>query len=85
MNQKVNFGTITHTVVCNECAGKGKIPKEKCGKCSGFGVIEKQEEINIKIPLGIEDGEMIRQTGTGEVIKDGIAGIYILKFMLKRF
>ncbi|TSD02731.1 MAG: molecular chaperone DnaJ [Parcubacteria group bacterium Athens0714_16] len=78
------FGTITHTVVCNECVGKGKVPKEKCSKCSGFGVIEKQEEINIKIPSGIEDGEMIRQTGTGEAIKDGISGDLYIKIHVKK-
>ena len=77
------FGSITHTVICNECDGKGKIPKEKCSKCSGVGTTDKQEELNIKIPAGIEDGEMIRQSGAGEAIKDGASGDLYIKVHVK--
>jgi len=78
------LGSITHTVLCKECDGKGKIPKEKCAKCSGHGLIEKQEELDIKIPAGIEDGEMIRQTGSGEATKGGISGDLYVKVHIKK-
>jgi len=77
------FGSITHTVICKECDGKGKIPKEKCSKCSGVGTTDKQEELNIKIPSGIENGEMIRQSGAGEATKDGVNGDLYIKVHVK--
>ena len=77
------FGSITHTVVCNECDGKGKIPKEKCSRCFGVGTTDKQEELNIKIPAGIEDGEMIRQSSAGEAIRGGVSGDLYIKIHVK--
>ncbi len=73
------FGTVTMVQPCRHCKGKGKIAKEKCHTCRGEGIYKKQEEIEINVPAGIDGGEMIRLTGMGEAVADGIAGDLYVK------
>jgi len=73
------FGAFQTVAECKECAGSGKIPKEKCPECRGAGVRKQEEEITITIPAGINDGEMIRMTGHGEAIKGGQSGDLYIK------
>ena len=68
------FGTISQVRECSTCAGTGKIPEDKCNACKGHGVIRKEEEITIKVPAGIQNGETVRLTGAGEAIQNGPSG-----------
>ncbi|MBU3926003.1 molecular chaperone DnaJ [Patescibacteria group bacterium] len=77
--KKSFFGTFTTARECSNCFGKGKIPDKKCSGCKGRGVFPKKEEVIIKIPAGIYDGEMIKLTGMGEAISSGIAGDLYIK------
>lgn len=78
------FGSIEMTRACETCGGSGKIPKEKCSFCNGAGIIKKEEEIKIKIPAGIDDGEMIRLSGGGEAVKSGASGDLYIKTHVKK-
>ncbi len=82
--KKSIFGSIEMTRVCEACAGSGKIPKEKCNFCDGLGITKKAEEIKIKIPVGIDDGEMIRLAGGGEAVKGGTSGDLYIKIHVKK-
>ena len=73
------MGSFSTVRECNDCRGTGKIPKEKCEHCSGAGVARTQEEISIKIPAGIQNGEVIRMTGRGEAISAGQPGDLYIK------
>ena len=73
------FGSISSEKICDKCNGVGKIPKEKCKSCHGLGIMRQQEEINIKIPTGVNDGEMMRMSGRGEAVKDGAPGDLYIK------
>jgi molecular chaperone DnaJ len=73
------MGSFTTVRECNTCNGSGKIPKERCGTCVGVGVAKTEEEIGIKIPAGIQNGEVIRMTGRGEAIPHGQAGDLYIK------
>ena len=64
---------------CSTCHGSGKVPKERCGTCAGAGVARTEEEISIKIPAGIQNGEVIRMTGRGEAIPHGQPGDLYIK------
>jgi len=75
------FATVS---TCNKCSGKGKIPEKKCKTCSGSGVILKNHDIEIVIPPGISDGEMIRMSGEGEAVSGGISGDLYVKVYVKR-
>jgi molecular chaperone DnaJ len=73
------MGSFTTVRECNTCHGRGQVPKEKCGYCAGVGVAKTQSEIKVNIPAGIDNGEMIRLTGQGEAIPQGIAGDLYIK------
>ncbi len=77
------LGTFQSVRACDHCSGSGKIPHEKCSECKGHGVKQKQEEINITIPEGINNGEMIRMTGMGEAIKGAQAGDLYIKINVR--
>jgi molecular chaperone DnaJ len=72
--RKSVFGSIATNRVCDVCNGVGEVPKEKCPICGGAGVKRGSEEINLAIPAGINDGEMMRLSGKGEAISGGVAG-----------
>lgn len=78
------LGTFSTVRACSTCNGSGKVPEVKCKKCHGLGVQKKQEEISIKIPAGINDGEMIRLGGAGEAVAGGSAGDLYIKVHVKR-
>jgi len=71
-------GTFSTTKICQDCGGAGKSPKEKCSACRGVGVYNRQEEVDVNIPAGIEGGEMIRLSSMGEAVPHGVSGdLYI--------
>ena len=61
------FGQIQTASECPSCRGEGKIVKNKCTKCYGEGRIGKVQELNVKIPAGVEEGQYIRLRGQGNV------------------
>lgn len=73
------LGSFQTTRVCESCHGSGKIPSEKCSTCSGAGVYRQKVDIDIKIPAGVDDGEMLRMNGTGEDILGGQSGDLYIK------
>jgi len=77
------FGTFTAIKTCEECKGAGKRPSQKCRKCEGEGIIKKTEEAIIKTPPGIYDGEMIKLSGEGEAVSQGIPGDLYAKIHVK--
>ena len=47
-------------VICPVCQGRGTMPEEPCNVCHGSGRQEKFETIQINIPVGIDDGAVLR-------------------------
>jgi molecular chaperone DnaJ len=78
-NRQSVLGTFTTVRPCEKCEGKGKTPKDSCKDCAGRGVKRTEEEIELKIPSGIQAGEMIRLTGRGEAVKNGTPGDLYVK------
>ncbi len=77
------LGSFTSVRSCPTCEGSGKTPKEACTHCNGRGIMRKEEEINIQIPAGIDNGQMIRMPGQGEAIKGGMSGDLYVKVHVK--
>lgn len=73
------LGSFTTVRECGECRGRGEVPKEKCRSCAGVGVKKSQSEINIKVPAGIQSGEVIRMAGQGEALPGGTPGDLYVK------
>lgn len=78
------IGSFASERVCDTCNGKGKIPKVKCSECGGLGITKGEQEISVKIPAGIDDGEVVRLTGAGEAITAGVPGDLYVKIHVKR-
>ena len=51
---------------CPACGGAGKIIKERCPDCRGTERRPKNRVIEVRVPPGIHDGQVIRVTGEGE-------------------
>lgn len=77
------MGSFTSVRACTTCDGSGKVPKEKCTSCSGRGLVTKQGEVSISIPVGIDNGEMIRMPAQGEAVKGGVSGDLYVKVHVK--
>ncbi len=77
--KKTFMGNFQTVKTCEVCRGVGKVPEEKCHDCKGHGVVNSREEVNISIPAGISNGEMIRMTGMGEAVSGGTTGDLYVK------
>jgi len=71
------FFTVERT--CPTCSGRGQIIKNPCRQCSGQGRVQKQRNLNVTIPAGVETGQRIRLSGEGEAgLQNGSPGdLYI--------
>lgn len=68
------FGAIQQAVICPTCQGRGKVPEKVCSVCHGRGTERKHQDINIKVPAGVDDGATIRLSGRGEAVADAPKG-----------
>jgi molecular chaperone DnaJ len=63
-----NFATIR---TCDTCRGTGKIIKTPCSTCSGTGRVKRNRKVEVNIPAGIDDGQMMTLRGQGNTGKMG--------------
>ncbi len=59
------FGEFRQIRTCTTCEGKGEKPEQYCTVCSGEGREEKISKVEIVIPPGVSDGEILKLTGKG--------------------
>ena len=71
VNQRTPFGVISTTKVCSRCGGKGKIVTNPCSKCRGSGRYRSTNDIELKVPAGIDNGQVLRVSGQGDAGLNG--------------
>lgn len=78
--KKTPFGNIATQRACPTCGGTGEIIEDPCNKCGGSGSVRKTKTIEVDIPAGIDDGQMIKLSGQGEFGDKGApkGDLYIL-------
>ena len=59
------------TTTCPQCSGRGKIVKNPCTTCKGKGKVRKTNRVKVKIPAGIDEGQVVRVRGEGSVGSNG--------------
>lgn len=75
-----SFATVRE---CEDCHGRGEVPKEKCPHCLGLGIRKAETKIEIKVTPGIENGEVLRMVGQGEAIPNGTPGDLYVKLHVR--
>ena len=71
VQQRTPFGVISTTKTCTRCGGKGKIVEKPCQKCRGGGRVSKRRELEVNIPAGIDDRQVISVRGEGSMGSNG--------------
>jgi len=59
-------GMFRMVVTCQDCSGRGTIVIDRCVDCGGRGRIPVDRRIEVKVPVGISDGQAIRIPDEGE-------------------
>ena len=73
--QRTPFGVIQTQRACTRCGGKGKIIETPCQKCRGRGRVSKHSTLEVNIPAGIDDRQILNVRGEGNKgINGGPAG-----------
>ena len=65
------FGVSLTESPCKNCNGTGKAIKEKCPHCNGNGYKKGNSTISVKVPAGIDDGQVLTMRGKGNAGKRG--------------
>lgn len=58
---------------CQRCGGSGRVILNPCPRCRGKGVVDGRCTITVKVPAGIEEGQMLRLAGEGDAGERGEA------------
>jgi len=69
VRQGNGFFTIQQT--CPTCRGKGTTIDKPCSACRGSGLQEKNKQMSLKIPAGVDNGRRIIIRGQGDAGENG--------------
>jgi molecular chaperone DnaJ len=65
--QRSFLGQVMTSRPCSACQGFGSVIQNPCRECAGDGRVRARQNINVKIPAGVETGNRIQLAGRGEV------------------
>jgi len=68
---RMSHGFLQVQQTCPRCHGSGQMIKDACTACYGQGRVQKTENLNVKIPAGVDNGDRIRLQGKGEAGLNG--------------
>ncbi len=78
------FGQMVNVGPCKTCNATGKIIKTKCPDCNGKGSTKIQQEINVKIPAGIDNDQVMTMRGKGNAsVRNGPNGDLLINISVE--
>lgn len=81
---RVQQGFFMMERTCSTCRGEGKVIKNPCRTCRTTGRVKKDRRITVKIPPGIDHGDVVRMRHYGEAgLRGGTAGDLLIVVQLK--
>lgn len=69
--QRTFLGAMSQIYACPTCRGRGELPDAACRECGRQGTLKRPEQLEIFIPKGVEDGELLKISGKGEASAAG--------------
>ena len=69
--QNTPFGRFVRTSTCDKCDGTGEVIEKPCKVCHGKGKVSKSKKLKVKIPKGVDSGNIISLKGQGSVGENG--------------
>ena len=75
VQQGSGFFQVSSTRPCPTCNGTGKIIDKPCTKCAGRGKVRRKTKVDINIPAGIDNNQVVTARGLGDAgVNGGPAG-----------
>lgn len=65
INQRTPFGVVQTSRPCDACRGRGKIVETPCRTCNGRGQVRRKKTVEVNIPAGINDDQVLNVAGHG--------------------
>ena len=65
VQRQTPLGSFVSTSTCNNCGGTGTIIEEPCTSCHGKSQVRKRRTISVKIPAGVDTGNIMPLRGQG--------------------
>ena len=66
VQRQTPLGNFVTTSTCDRCGGRGTVVEEPCHSCAGKGKVRKSRKITVKIPAGVDTGNVLPLRGQGE-------------------
>ena len=71
IEQNTPFGRFVRTSTCDKCNGTGEIIDEPCKVCHGRGKVQKVKKLKVRIPAGVDSGNIIPLVEQGSIGENG--------------
>jgi len=70
-NVQTAQGAFAFSRPCPQCFGRGEVITTPCTRCGGSGQAQQTRRYNIRIPQGVQSGQIIRLAGQGQPGREG--------------
>lgn len=65
------FGMMANVTTCTRCGGTGEVIDDPCPHCHGTGTVRKEVTIQVNIPAGVDDQQVLTVRGQGGPGRNG--------------
>jgi curved DNA-binding protein len=85
MRGSVRTVNLQRAVECERCRGTGTLGQRPCPACGGSGQVTKADSYQVRIPVGVNEGQKLRLAGRGGAGQGGgAAGDLLLRVRLAK-
>ena len=71
VSQRTPFGMVQTMRTCDKCGGSGRVIDNPCPACGGTGRVRRSRNIEINIPAGIDNEQVLSVGGKGNAGANG--------------
>lgn len=75
--QRTFFGNMVAQAPCAACRGRGYTLSDTCPTCKGQGRVKREEKLKVNMPPGIDDNQLLRVSGMGNLGPGGPGDLYV--------